>query len=105
MRASVQYYMDKAIEDELRYAMRDKAKFHSDHEAYAILKDEWEQLELDLYAAIHTREEIWNCVKDEDESGVRENKKLMLKDVRELISKAVEIAGTLERFNVRGEKE
>ena len=54
IRQTTKYFVDKAIEDELHYAVTERPMFHSDHEAWAVLNEELEE----YVSRGHTRTDV-----------------------------------------------
>lgn len=105
IRSTTRYFIDKAIEDEFRYTVRDKPLFSSDHEAYAVLLEEWEELEDEFEHAEMCIGCLWSWIKDEDQDEILAWKQDMHKAIKDLIAEAVQVAAMLEKFSVReGEK-
>lgn len=103
IRATTRYYIDKAIEDELRYALREKPLFHSNHEAYAVFLEEVEELEQEVFALTMSKSDLWRDIRNDDD--VTKEKEELLKTIKNLIGEAVQTAAMLEKFSVReGEK-
>lgn len=106
IRATTRYYVDKAVEDELHYIVRDKPLYHSGHEAYAILMEEWEELADEVWKARDYKDKVWAGVKDESDDKTNKAKADMLSSIKNVISEAVQVAAVLEKFSVRkGEDE
>lgn len=101
IRATTRYFVDKAVEDELRNIIRDKPPYHSNHEAWAILHEEIEEAELEMACLKEEEVWLWNAVTEDDEQGLQDEKSKMLKTIKNLIAEAVQVAAVLEKFSVR----
>lgn len=101
IRATTRYFVDKAVEDELRNIIRDKPPYHSNHEAWAILHEEIEELGDEMCDIENGETWLWRHVSEDDEQSLQEEKSLMLKTIKNLIAEAVQVAAVLEKFSVR----
>ena len=105
IRESTKYLIDRAIDDELHYTLHKKPLFHSDHEAYAVLLEEWDELEEEIDHAAMCIDYLWTWIKEEDPDEILAWKQDMHHAIKDLIAEAVQVAAMLEKFSVReGEK-
>lgn len=63
-------YITKLINDELKDANAKHPQFHSPHEAYAVILEEWEETIEELIAVKEAINDMWQSVRDDDEDGV-----------------------------------
>lgn len=101
IRATTRYFVDKAIEDELRNIIREKPPYHSNHEAWAILHEEIEELGAEMENIECGETWVWRYVTEDDAQSLQDEKSLMLKVTKNLIAEAVQVAAVLEKFSVR----
>lgn len=105
IRESTKYLIEKAINDELQFTLHRKPLFHSDHEAYAVLLEEWDELEEEIDHAAMCIDYLWTWIKEEDPDEILAWKQDMHHAIKDLIAEAVQVAAMLEKFSVReGEK-
>ena len=98
---TTKYFIEKAVEDELHHILHKEPLFNSDHEAYAVLLEAFEEMEDEMYKVVGKRVEIWDSIKDCDKESTRSNKAGMLRAVKGLLDKAVQVTAILEKFSVR----
>lgn len=105
IREQTKYLVERAIDDELQHILHHKPLFNSNHEAWAILHEEEEELAEEMKNIELGEVWIWKAVCEEDERSVQDKKNMMLKVIKNLIYEAVQCAAVLEKFSVRkGEK-
>lgn len=58
--------IEKLIEQELKEANKTYPPFHSPHEAFAVLREECDELHDDYYAIDEKMDEIWDLIRQDD---------------------------------------
>lgn len=61
--------IEKLIDKELERANTLHPGFVDYHQAYAVIKEEYEEMVYELFHAIDNLNEFWDCVKDDNEKG------------------------------------
>ena len=105
IREQTRYLIERAIDDELQHILHHKPLFHSNHDAWAILHEEIEELEFEIDNLQSGDTWLWKDVTAENEKGVQEEKAMLLKVIKQLIAEAVQCAAVLEKFSIRKELE
>ena len=99
--------IDKAIEIELQNALEQK-EFADAHHAYAILKEEFEEVErifdsgseFDNYIAddfCHALRDFWFAVKDNDDKRIKYDLDKVLKCAKEAMAELAQVAAVCEK--------
>lgn len=105
IRQTTKYFVDKAIEDELHYAVTERPMFHSDHEAWAILNEELEEAWIEYMSAEDIHVLMWDAIKADEHEEVLKQRDEMLKKIELAIAELVQCAAMLEKFDMRKGKE
>ena len=74
------------------------ADFNSNHEAYAVLLEEVEELEKELDYIKNHLAMIWDYVKVDDEQGIKSNARIISLDVVNLMAEAAQVAAVCRKI-------
>lgn len=103
IREQTKYLVDKAVYDECHHIITEKPLFHSDHEGYAVLLEEVEEVEVELKAIKEALQDTWEHIKV-DRPPYKEIEQLKRR-AKMLAAEAVQVVAVTDKFFVRkGEK-
>lgn len=104
IRPEINYLIDRAVYDEQHYIVTEKPQYHNDHEAYAVLLEEVEEVKTELEEIVYRLRLAWNKIK-EDEPPCKEVASIK-RYAKRLAAEAVQAAAVSEKFFLRkGEEE
>ena len=72
--------------------------FNSNHEAYAVLLEEVEELEKELDYIKNHLAMIWDYVKVDDDQGIKSNARIISLDVVDLMAEAAQVAAVCRKI-------
>ena len=89
--------IDKAVAYELQNSVKEHGAFYaSEHEAYAVLLEEVEEVEEEAECIKIWLESVWKCIKGNQDLGIRVNE--IKEHALDLAKEAVQVAAVCERF-------
>lgn len=96
MESPKEVHIEALIEDELDRIVKEHGYFSSDHEAYAVIKEEVEEVEEDLDNLQFCLEMFWEHVRNDDDNF--ENAEAIERNGIELIKETVQVIACCRKY-------
>lgn len=90
--------IDVLISGELNEANKKYPMFHSEHEGYAVIKEEFEETKFNMGLAERTFEFIWDNIKLNSSADVIKGIKAMRSEMHMLIAEAIQTAAMCDKM-------
>lgn len=91
--------IEKLIGSELENARSRFDNMSSSHEGYAVILEEFEEAQEEMYNFQLTLQSLWKAVKSNDECSKSENIKLMEDVSKNIIKESIQLGAMCRRFN------
>lgn len=88
----------KLSAEEEKRSMINHPLFNSTHEGYAVIKEEVEETQGELRLVNLFTNEMWHCVKSNNEIGVVENAKNLKQYAIALAAESIQVAAMAQKF-------
>ena len=95
---AVKQDVEKLVQKELESANKKFPMFHSDHEGYAVLKEEVEEAETDLMNIKDVLSVLWRYIKRNVEVPKKRQAELVKMCAIELAVEAIQVAAMAQKF-------
>lgn len=95
---AVKQDVEKLVQKELESANRKFPMFHSDHEGYAVLKEEVEEAEIDLMQIKDELSCLWKFTKSNLDKPKQNSAVLIKQKAEELAVEAIQVAAMAQKF-------
>jgi uncharacterized protein YydD (DUF2326 family) len=87
------------VERELEHARSRFNEFNSSHEGYAVILEEFEELQEEITSFEQKLQSLWNSVKSNDNSIQYENIKLMENISKQIIKEGIQLGAMCRRYH------